>query len=364
MKNFTNYLYLFFLAFALVNFTIIPSNGQALDKFLNNFEKSVDAVGKTLDNFDKSLTKIDKSIPANKKATTNKNNSTSVNEITQNSNSRKQSKSIKSYSPPKFPDGDLFPLTENLFVNISSKYPSGYEPKWRLVGTTQQLQLNSEVYISKNSKTNTKSIPFGIVEYQGKTVVRMRALDACECVADIDLPNSKTILTNSPTEFELVNFRKVQLKSLDDPNAACKNMSSYTWGGWKGNITLSSDSEGNIKFDVRLENYSNKGNLSWLLYGNDIEMPNMVTPNSAKQTVQKNEIAKIEEKKSEEKRIKEESIKKKKLIVFERELPKVKAKAELNKKIALTYKVYRVPELIDFDKNFPYLRAYDIAEET
>jgi hypothetical protein len=243
-------------------------------------------------------------------------------------------------------EGNLHPLTSNLYVNITEKYPNGYEPKWRLVGSPQQLQLKSEVYIAKNTKTNTKTIPFGIVEYQGKTVVRMRALDACECVADIRLLKSKTVLTEYPDEFELVNFRKVQLKSLDDPNAECKNMSSNTWGGWKGNIILSSDNEGNIKFDIKLENYNNKGNLSWLLYGNDIEMANLVTPGEAKN----NQIVDIKAKKDAEYESKkrEEDAKKREYLdrMYSLVLKDIQNRPASKPKTKGIYKGYELKEMI------------------
>ena len=66
MKNSNNYQYLFFLAFALVNFTIVPSNGQALDKFLDKVEKASDNLDKTLNSVDKLLNNLDKSTNKNK----------------------------------------------------------------------------------------------------------------------------------------------------------------------------------------------------------------------------------------------------------------------------------------------------------
>ena len=245
---------------------------------------------------------------------------------------------------------NLYPLTKNLFVNISGVYPSGYEPRWRLVGSPQQLQLNSEVYIANRSKSNTQSIPFGIVEYQGKTVVRMRALSACECVADIDLPNSKTILTNSPASFELINFRKVQVSSLDDPNAACKNMSTYTWGGWKGKIVMSSDEAGNIKFDLRLENFNNKGNLYWLLFGENLDMSNMVTPNTAvnnaiateNKVKEDNRLSEIYARKQLDRKYLDEQ--------FNQKLKSVKARPSATTASLTTYKGYALKKTIDLEK--------------
>lgn len=247
----------------------------------------------------------------------------------------------------------LYPLTKNLFVKIEGKYPQGYQPKWRLIGSPQNQELTFEQYVATRGGAMQTKVPVGIVEYQGKTVLRFRALSACECVADLQLPNEKLVIGQNPIKIELSSFRKVQQKELDDPNASCQNMAVQTQGGWKGYAILSADEEGNLIMNLRLENYASpryrNGALMYTWFGNNISISNLMTPDKAAETAIAHENKEKEEKKQAELYAKRQEKREYLDALYSQKLKTVKTRPANTTISVATYKGYILKKPIDLE---------------
>ncbi len=261
---------LFLILFFLIN-QVIGQNNKINDKIKETGDKVSSAITNGINNLFKG-----------------KRNKQGQNEANQKSNENNEKSNLLTF------DGG-YPLTRNIYVNINGEYPNGYQPSWRFIGKVQNLELKYENYI--DGGTGNQAISFGIVEYQGKTVLKQNAFTecfpACECIADIVLPSSKITLNSTPQRFPLRNFRVI------DSQTPC-----YPSGGRtsdpEGYITLSADNNGNITFDFKLKVFYKEnpyfklyGKASYLIYGNSLSMPNEMTPDKAILTIQnirKNEI--------------------------------------------------------------------------
>jgi len=254
-----------------------------------------------------------------------------------------------------------FPLTKDIFVPLSGEYPAGYTPAWRIVGSAQQLTVNSDQYITKRGGTVNKTIPFGIVEYQGRSAVNFNT--GCDCIADIDLNGNRVTLSQTSRRFQLTNFRRKQQKELDDPNAPCQTMAAQTQGGWKGYIDLASDLDGNLVLSLRLENYAAKnyahGALMYTYYKDGISLPNMVTPAKAvdmavlkvkNEREQQDRAAQYTEKQEERKRLDFE---------YNNAVKTVKGRAAATTGVVATYKGYSLRKPINLNQ----LADYDISRQ-
>ena len=244
-----------------------------------------------------------------------------------------------------------YALTHNIYAPIAGKYPDGFAPKWRLVGAPQSLTVNGEQYITKFNGTFTKAIQFGLTDYQGKSVVDFHV--GCNCVADIDMNTEKVVLTETPVKLPLKNFRKKQVRQMDDPNEPCQMMAAQTRGGWKGYVELSSDQEGNLTMSLRLENYAaptyRNGALMYVYYVNNSPIPNMMTPTNAVTTsVRQDNEAKDRQKQADEYAQKQEQ-RRRLDAAFETSYKSVKARPAAQPKTILTYKEYNLKKTISLD---------------
>ncbi|NID13446.1 hypothetical protein [Fibrivirga algicola] len=243
-----------------------------------------------------------------------------------------------------------YPITNQLYVDINGKYPDGYKPEWRLVGNPQKLSTNFESYASNTGGTGKDEILVGLIDYQGKTVLNFKAI-RCNCVANFDLPIEKLTLSKIPLRLKLINFRKVQERSMDDPDAPCQNMAAQTQGGWKGFIDLSSDNQGNLTMNLLIENYASpryrNGALMYKWFENEIAIPNMLTPDKAEDKLKSDkkanidaEIAKKTEAESREKR--ERLDKLYKLAVID-----ISSRPAAKPKIVAIYKGYQLKSIVE-----------------
>ncbi|QHV95300.1 hypothetical protein [Spirosoma endbachense] len=191
--------------------------------------------------------------------------------------------------PVNFTGG--YPISSQIFVPLPGTYPKGFEPRWSIKADQwDKFFLKHKIALNLESNTTAKSVllkeetAIGIMDYQGRTVLRFDAI-GCKCVADLDLPAQKLTLNESPIRFGLSNFRKLQVNPADDPNAPCQNMASFTHGGWAGYITLSANSQSTITMDLLLENYSSpryrNGMLTYKFFGTNIAIPNQMTADQA-----------------------------------------------------------------------------------
>ena len=326
MKNqFFKRLNSYFLVF-LITFSFNKINAQGIfDKVIDN---TVKKVGETVEG------------AVNK--TTNK-----ILNGGKSSNGQSSSKNSNSSNSSAYSVG--FPLTKNIYTNIDGEYPSGYKPRWRLVNTTGNLEMNVENYLSSRGRADNISIPFSITEYQGKSVIKFSVF-SCECAADIQLGKDKVTLSDNAQTFDLTNFRKVVVKSMDDPSASCQTMSKHTHGGWKGNITMQSDRDGNITFSLRMENYSGYGGkLNNLYFKDNVYMANEVTPSRAEENLENVKRNEEEKAKRNEENERYQSNKKYLEQQYEEKLKLVKAKKEANPTVQYTYKGYTLKNVISLN---------------
>lgn len=134
-----------------------------------------------------------------------------------------------------------FNIAPNLQVNINGTYPQGYGPNWKSVGSRDQLEFQHENLVANFNAYPRERKYISIGEYKGRAVVLISALMSCDCVADIDLPAGKTVLSSAPRTYKLTNFRTLN----SDAPCASPNNRHYS-GVWKGNITLSANVNGDI----------------------------------------------------------------------------------------------------------------------
>jgi hypothetical protein len=160
-------------------------------------------------------------------------------------------------NPAKNNDDTRIRLAGNLFVDMTGKYPIGYDPKWRFISYPSSLSVEKENWFRPTSQVAHAKYPLTIGEYNNKAVVRLTPVPGCECFADILIKNDFTVLNNQPQTFKITNFRKIlNERSTGEACMNAYNNNRDLNGGYEGKITLAANENGDITMDFMMEYYS------------------------------------------------------------------------------------------------------------
>lgn len=248
-----------------------------------------------------------------------------------------------------------YEIAPNLIVNIEGSYPDGYGPSWRCVDKRDQISYDIWNFNITYGQQTKESIETQLSKYKDKAVFEFPLGYGKSCIADLELPSQKFILTALPTTFQLVNWRlKLDGKVRDD--LPCKSTSNTHFNEFKGNITLSANANGDLNLSVLIDCFgvpwrnglTPPNTFRWK--ADNVQLTNDISPAKAEAmlvSARKEAANQIEAKRKAE-------IKQRQRVVFDSlynvVLPKVKAKAMLMSKTVQTYKGYGLKEVLKLDK--------------
>ncbi|HWB27634.1 MAG TPA: hypothetical protein VG738_19290 [Chitinophagaceae bacterium] len=159
-------------------------------------------------------------------------------------------------NPPLDSNNTRVMIAKNLFVDIKGRYPQGYGPKWRFIGTSSNLDFDVDDYVFPTTYQKHETKTIGIGDYEGKAVLSYNAFSTCDCYAEIEI-DSFAVLTAKPQTFRIIDFQKVlNSKTTGEKCRSDWNTETYANGGFEGEITLSANENGDIKMSLMIENYS------------------------------------------------------------------------------------------------------------
>lgn len=167
-------------------------------------------------------------------------------------------------------------LVSTISLPIVGSYPQGYSPKWALVGGHKSVTMGSEDFVASRPQSDKAPASLSLQDINGEPtlVFNIRGLT---CMATI-VPTGLAVLSAQPAQFQLLKFRRAD----DRPCAAA---SRYV-RSWAGQMTLSSNLNGDISLQLLLQAYSDRGVLTYRYSLNTVE-PNLLTPALAADAVQR-----------------------------------------------------------------------------
>ncbi len=159
-------------------------------------------------------------------------------------------------NPPRDSNNTRVMIAKNLYVDIKGRYPQGYSPKWRFIGTPAELDFDVDDYVFPSTYQKHEKKAVALLDYEGKAVLAYNAFVTCDCYAEIKI-DSFTVLTDKPQIFRVTNFQKVlNGKMTGEKCRSDWNSATYANGGFEGKITLSANDNGDIVMSLIIENYS------------------------------------------------------------------------------------------------------------
>jgi hypothetical protein len=164
-----------------------------------------------------------------------------------------------------------FPITDNLSIAIK-KNPVDYAPNWNFINQEAPLDFTVENHVAPRLTGAKRTFNVQMAGYQGRAVIGFNAFINCECIADLNI-TAHAQITEQPQTFQLVNFRKYANNgnAVGGPCAGIGN--SFYGGGWSGQVTLSTDLQGNITAVLLFQSYSTNGNTSYRFFTNPLTIP-------------------------------------------------------------------------------------------
>ena len=181
-----------------------------------------------------------------------------------------------------------YQLTQNIAVDISGRYPFGYEPIWNGFSKPAIYNFDAKSHLTKRPLPVTVRKSFQVGTFKGKSVIRFSAYKDCDCYADIEVDQALNVITNEPQVFKLSNFRRIVNENVVQDR--CTSSYDTINGGWKGKVRLSANAEADIKMDLILENYESSmsksiGNVAMSYSLRGFTISNEMSPLKAMETL-------------------------------------------------------------------------------
>ncbi|MDI1254572.1 MAG: hypothetical protein PSV16_00600 [Flavobacterium sp.] len=167
-----------------------------------------------------------------------------------------------------------FEVLPNLYIKIAGNFDNEHPPKWQFINTSSELTFELQNNVARPIGSNFPKKEIILQADEGHAILGFSAYVSCYCSAEIDIPN-KVTLNETPRTFALRNFQK--LVNGIPSGQPCVALSTYTQGGWDGEISLSANDNGKITMQLILRNKARNGQYAYIYTGNAV-MANLTPP--------------------------------------------------------------------------------------
>ena len=198
-----------------------------------------------------------------------------------------------------------YKIANNFFLdiaNIKKDYPKGYEPRWEMIRNFSGVPFTKVNYL-QNKLTGSGTGYYALGEVNGKAYIYFSGFLSCTCAAPLVKEGEKVVINNKPQTFVLTDFKQVT-KDGKITSESCKSMtgSYYDTNGWRLKISLRIDDKQTIvalpvisSLTAQQSYIKRNGNdISTTWTGQEVSLPNLMSPEMAVTDLRYKEQAKKE----------------------------------------------------------------------